>query len=132
MEFHSIVCPDRDDDTDSDEENRLEKRRKRRGGAQEEASGGRERHRCRSKNPNDVEKTNTSDLGAPRELTHRERSVFTPRSVTDRLVKGRYWKASLILLALNMEEERETAEAERKTEVEKIEAKRKAAKKKRT
>ncbi|KAG2131658.1 casein kinase substrate phosphoprotein PP28-domain-containing protein [Suillus clintonianus] len=93
-------------------------------------------------NPNHVEKKmNISDLGAPRELTRREREAKEKQEAKDR-----YWKLHLagktdeaksdLARLRKIKEEREAAQAKRKAEAEakaaEIEAKRKAAEKKRT
>ncbi|KAG1733716.1 casein kinase substrate phosphoprotein PP28-domain-containing protein [Suillus lakei] len=93
-------------------------------------------------NPNHVEKKmNISDLGAPRELTRREREAKEKQDAKDR-----YWKLHLagktdeaksdLARLRKIKEEREAAQAKRKAEAEakaaEIEAKRKAAEKKRT
>ncbi|KAG1732687.1 casein kinase substrate phosphoprotein PP28-domain-containing protein [Suillus paluster] len=92
-------------------------------------------------NPNHVEKKmNISDLGAPRELTRREREAKEKQEAKDR-----YWKLHLagktdeaksdLARLRKIKEEREAALAKRKAEAEakaaEIEAKRKAAEKKR-
>ncbi|KAG2363530.1 casein kinase substrate phosphoprotein PP28-domain-containing protein [Suillus spraguei] len=92
-------------------------------------------------NPNHVEKKlNISDLGAPRELTRREREAKDKQEAKDR-----YWKLHLagktdeaksdLARLRKIKEEREAAQAKRKAEAEakaaEIEAKRKAAEKKR-
>lgn len=93
-------------------------------------------------NPNHVEKKmNISDLGAPRELTRREKEAKEKQEAKDR-----YWKLHLagktdeaksdLARLRKVKEEREAAQAKRKAEAEakaaEIEAKRKAAEKKRT
>lgn len=93
-------------------------------------------------NPNHVEKKmNISDLGAPRELTRREKEAKEKQEAKDR-----YWKLHLagktdeaksdLARLRKIKEEREAAQAKRKAEAEakaaEIEAKRKAAEKKRT
>lgn len=92
-------------------------------------------------NPNHVEKKmNISDLGAPRELTRREKEAKEKQEAKDR-----YWKLHLagktdeaksdLARLRKIKEEREAAQAKRKAEAEakaaEIEAKRKAAEKKR-